>query len=135
MPRKASRRRSTSSSTPKFGRKSFVLPDFLIVVNELEHRILELFRLKLQNAMLKEAVNVEMPTDDEAKLEPKYLFGDQVMVIHMCAECQSSKTQIEDYRVGGGNQGLVISLCKICRAHLKHEFLPCTKRRQIQQNQ
>ncbi|KAF1755796.1 hypothetical protein GCK72_012246 [Caenorhabditis remanei] len=86
------------------------------------------------------AAGVELPTEESAKLDPKFAFGESTLIIHMCTECRAASRGLECVEMKNGDNGLVINLCTICRAlfntqrrikFFQHE-LACIKRRQIQ---
>ncbi|EFO96477.1 hypothetical protein CRE_20971 [Caenorhabditis remanei] len=86
------------------------------------------------------ASGVELPTEESAKLDPKFAFGESTLIIHMCTKCRTASRILDCNDMGNGDKGLVINLCTICRAlfntqrrikFFQHE-LTCIKRRQIQ---
>ncbi|EFO97651.1 hypothetical protein CRE_16122 [Caenorhabditis remanei] len=86
------------------------------------------------------ATGVELPTEESAKLDPKFAFGESTLIIHMCTKCRTASRILDCIDMGNGDNGLVINLCTICRAlfntqrrikFFQHE-LACIKRRQIQ---
>ncbi|EFO98690.1 hypothetical protein CRE_19528 [Caenorhabditis remanei] len=93
-----------------------------------------------QDYLESKASGVELPTEESAKLDPKFAFGESTLIIHMCTKCRTASRILDCIDMGNGDNGLVINLCTICRAlfntqrrikFFQHE-LACIKRRQIQ---
>ncbi|EFP00421.1 hypothetical protein GCK72_011941 [Caenorhabditis remanei] len=91
---------------------------------------------KYENYLEEKAKTIHLPTAEESKLTPRFLFDDSVLIVHMCHPCRAVNRALPAIQVDGEYQEMALRLCNICCSTLKamktskffkHD-LPCVKR-------
>ncbi|KAF1758781.1 hypothetical protein GCK72_002925 [Caenorhabditis remanei] len=84
--------------------------------------------LKRKDYLREKAKTVSLPTADDAALEPKYMFNEQMFIAYMCYDCCRQSRNEKTIPVEGDDERekLVLNLCRICRdnlnAHRRTQF-------------
>ena len=59
-----------------------------------------------QRSLKEKAATVKFPYDEAAELNPKYVFNDSTLIIHMCLDCRRASSSLEMNTVDENNQQL-----------------------------